>query len=160
MRKPFSFANLVGGGARSRSAAEEETDASATEDEDEASETEDESEDQAEEDETTGAESEEESDQAARRAGALAERQRIAGILALATPETVAQAAVFATQTDMTVAQCRTALAAAPKPASSLSEAMRNRAGTSVGQATGGVSANALPPELQAAQARRIKKER
>ena len=147
MTKPFSFANLVGGGQRPRAEAESEevvTEAAATEEDQESAQVED---DAAAEDEDSA------------RSAVLAERGRIAGILALATPDTVAQAAALATQTDLTVEQAQAVLAAAPKPSGGLAQAMRGRAAAPVAQAGNG-HANDLPQELQAAQARRVTKER
>lgn len=151
----FSFANLLGGGQRSRAAAEDdeqdkaedqEEDAEADTDEDQA---EDEDQDQA---------ADEKPDEARRIV--LAERNRMAAILSAATPATVAQAAYFATQTDMTPAQARKALAVAPKASGGLSAAMRGRGSAPLAPAAGGRSASILPPELQAAQARRMNKDR
>lgn len=148
MSKPFSFANLVGGGQRPRAEAEDDEKtkrAEAEEEQEEAQTDEEEAEDEGEDD-------------SARRA-VLAERGRVAAILSLATPDTVAQAAALATQTDLTVDQARAVLAAAPKPSGGLAAAMRGRAAAPVAQA-GGTSGSGLPPELQAAQARRMTKER
>lgn len=156
MSKPFSFANLIGGGKTRAEAEDDEdqTDAKATDTEEDKSE-EDQTDDQAQE-----AEEEDDAQGDTARRAVLAERARIAGILAAATPETVAQAAHFATQTDLTVAQAKAALAVAPKPAGGLSARMQGRNASPVGAAGGDTSGSILTPELQAAQARRIKKDR
>lgn len=154
MSKPFSFANLIGSVARAEAEdGEDQTDAKATDTEEDQSEdqTDDQAQDDEEEDDAQG--------DTARRA-VLAERSRIAGILAASTPETVAQAAHFATQTDLTVEQAKAALAVAPKAAGGLSARMQGRNGAPVGAAGGDTSGSILTPELQAAQARRIKKDR
>lgn len=148
----FSFANLLGGGQRARAAAEDDEDKSENQDEEMA---EDQEEETAEDQEDDG----ENTDDEARRA-VLAERGRIAAILAAATPSTVAQAAYFATQTDMTPAQAKKALAMAPKASGGLSDAMRGRGGKPAPAAGTDRTAGNLPPELAAAQARRMSKER
>lgn len=154
MSKPFSFANLIGSGKTRAEAEDDEdqTDAKAADTE------EDQSEDQTDDQAQDGEEDDAQGDTARR--AVLAERARIAGILAAATPETVAQAAHFATQTDLTVEQARAALAVAPKAAGGLSARMQGRNAAPVGAAAGDTSGSTLPPELQAAQARRSKKDR
>lgn len=79
----FSFANLLGGGQRSRAATEDD-------EQDKAEETEEESETENEEDQAEGEDGDDaaESDQDEARRAILAERGRIATILSSATPET------------------------------------------------------------------------
>ncbi|PWE26651.1 hypothetical protein C4N9_20520 [Pararhodobacter marinus] len=150
----FSFANLLGGGQRSRAATEDD-------EQEKAEETEEESETENEEDQAEGEDGDDaaESDQDEARRAILAERGRIATILSSATPETVAQAAYFATQTDMTPAQAKKALAVAPQGSGGLAAKMRGRGSAPAPSPAAGRQAGKLPPELAAAQARRLNKE-
>lgn len=150
MSKGFSFAHLIGGKARAE--AEDDEDHKATT---EGAQDDDATEDQDAEDEAAQGDEDEDAGQDTARAAVLAERHRIAGILAAACPATIAQAAQIATQTDLTVSQAKAILGSAPQAAQGgLGALMAGRTRKPLAPAGDTASGNDLPPELQAAQAR------
>lgn len=164
MRNRFSFKNLLGGRAAKEEAMDDEKEA--MEDEDKAMEEGDEDKAKAEDmpeddaamddgdDKAMDDEEEQEDAKASAefrrgvKAGRKAERARIAGILAAATPATMGQAAELACNTGVSARDAKAILAAAPK-ASRLDAMMR---GNNPPAPKGGGADRANDPDTQASR--------